>query len=103
MDLNRKIATGRFSELVGFEKGLRSDKFFRVLGFAQAAKNIFPMLNNETREALIAYTEVIEFAVKIIQFRDVMHTWIQNQLTLLNNVYIIMNMKSGPFMIPLQY
>ena len=57
MDLNRKIASGRASEILGID-ALASDKFFRTLGLHYYSSNIFTNLNTETQEALKSYTNV---------------------------------------------
>eukprot|EP01080_Neovahlkampfia_damariscottae_P000188 gene188-4434_t len=55
MDLNRKIAAGRASEILGIN-ALQSDKFFRTLGLYHYSSNIFSKLDNDTKSALEAYT-----------------------------------------------
>jgi penicillin amidase len=54
MDLLRRVARGKLSEILG-PKTLRIDKQFRVLGFSQAADRDSTLLDGETRSILEAY------------------------------------------------
>ncbi|MDR7386305.1 MAG: penicillin acylase family protein [Armatimonadota bacterium] len=54
MELNRRTATGRLSELFG-ERTLRTDRFLRTLGLRQAAALEWGLLSEDTRAALRAY------------------------------------------------
>lgn len=56
MDLNRRVASGRLSEIFG-EATIESDKFIRTWGFARTAKEIVNILSPESRMALEAYVE----------------------------------------------
>jgi penicillin G amidase len=54
MDLNRRIGSGRVSEILGIE-GLESDKFFKTLGLSHVASSILGQLDQDTKMALDAY------------------------------------------------
>ena len=54
MELMRRGASGRLSELIGAQ-GLRLDRYVRLLGLAQAAELDYARLPDETRAALSAY------------------------------------------------
>lgn len=54
MEMNRRIASGRLSELVG-APGLETDRFLRTIGIRRAAEAIFANLDAETRVQLAAY------------------------------------------------
>ncbi len=54
MELNRRSASGRLSELVG-EATLGTDRLFRTIGFRRAAEAEFARLDTETKEGLEAY------------------------------------------------
>ena len=54
MEVNRRIAAGRLSELFG-SRALASDKFLRTMGFAQAAKRGARPLDEQTSADLDAY------------------------------------------------
>ncbi|MFN3285162.1 MAG: penicillin acylase family protein, partial [bacterium] len=54
MELNRRTASGRLSELFG-ERTLRTDRFLRTLGLRQAAALEWALLSQDTRAALRAY------------------------------------------------
>jgi len=54
MELMRRSASGRLSELIG-APGLRLDRYVRLLGLEQAAREDFAGLPEETRAALAAY------------------------------------------------
>lgn len=58
MDLMRRAASGRLSEVLGRET-LDSDKLFRTLGFRRAAVAIVPILSPQARAALEAYCDGI--------------------------------------------
>lgn len=54
MEMNRRIANGRLSEVVG-APGLETDRFLRTIGIRRAAEAIFANLEAETRVLLAAY------------------------------------------------
>ncbi|WP_078551492.1 penicillin acylase family protein [Bacillus alkalicellulosilyticus] len=54
MDLSRRQASGRLSEVVG-EAALERDKFFRTFGLRRAAEASIPIYSEEAIEALEAY------------------------------------------------
>ncbi|WP_417451229.1 penicillin acylase family protein [Kordiimonas sp.] len=54
MEMNRRIGHGRVSEVLG-EAGLGFDKYFRTLGFTEAAESALEKLDDETRASLQAY------------------------------------------------
>jgi len=54
MELMRRSASGRLSELIGAQ-GLRLDRYMRLLGIVQAAEADLAQLPEETRAALAAY------------------------------------------------
>lgn len=54
MEMNRRIANGRLSEVVG-TPGLETDRFLRTIGIRRAAEAIFANLEAETRVLLAAY------------------------------------------------
>ena len=54
MEMNRRIANGRLSEVVG-APGLETDRFLRTIGIRRAAEAIFANLETETRVLLAAY------------------------------------------------
>lgn len=54
MEMNRRIASGRLSEVVG-TPGLETDRFLRTIGIRRAAEAIIANLEAETRVLLAAY------------------------------------------------
>ncbi len=54
MEMNRRIGHGRVAEVLG-EAGLGFDKYFRTLGFTEAAESALKHVDDETRTALEAY------------------------------------------------
>ncbi len=54
MELNRRVASGRLSELFG-EVTLEADRFLRRIGLRRAAEQDAPLLTDETRRLLDAY------------------------------------------------
>ena len=54
MELQRRIGSGRLSEILG-ELTLEVDRFFRVVGFRRAAQADFEVMDGESRRALDAY------------------------------------------------
>lgn len=54
MEMNRRIGHGRVSEVLG-DAGLGFDKYFRTLGFTEAAESAIANLDTESRAALDAY------------------------------------------------
>jgi len=55
MELNRRIAQGRLSELFG-DIALDTDRTARTFGFHRLAKNDWDLFDNSSQEAIIAYT-----------------------------------------------
>lgn len=55
MEMDRKIATGRLSEVIG-ESALSSDKFMRTMSLSRSAENALSKLNQSNRAILKAYT-----------------------------------------------
>ncbi len=56
MDLTRRIALGRLSELFGDET-VEMDYFFRALEIGDLAKKIYAYLDDETKSELLAFTD----------------------------------------------
>ncbi|MCX7960014.1 MAG: penicillin acylase family protein [Burkholderiales bacterium] len=56
MEINRRIAAGRLSEVVG-PAGLETDRFLRTLGIRRAAEANLNALDEETRSLLRAYAD----------------------------------------------
>ncbi len=54
MDLQRRVGSGRLSELMG-EMTLEVDRFFRVVGLKRAAEAEFEAMDDEMRGVLEAY------------------------------------------------
>jgi penicillin amidase len=54
MELNRRTASGRLSELFG-ERTLRTDRFLRTLGLRRAAELEWNLLSEDTKSALRSY------------------------------------------------
>ncbi|QCK85816.1 penicillin acylase family protein [Phreatobacter aquaticus] len=54
LDLNRRIANGRLSEIVG-PPGLETDRFLRTIGIRRTAEAIWRNVDAETRAHLLAY------------------------------------------------
>lgn len=63
MDLCRRIAAGRLSEIFG-ERTLENDVFARTWGFERAAQNIEASLSTESRTVLDAYAEGVNFFIE---------------------------------------
>lgn len=55
MDLNRRVAAGRLSEIFG-KAAIETDRFIRVWGFARVANEMVKAMSPESRRALEAYT-----------------------------------------------
>jgi penicillin amidase len=55
MELNRRTAAGRLSEMFG-EVALEADRFIRRIGLRRAAEQDAPLLNEETRRLTEAYS-----------------------------------------------
>lgn len=62
MELNRRAAAGRLSEVFG-EATLEVDKFMRRIGLARAAKAELAMLDAESRGVLEAYAAGVSWAI----------------------------------------
>ncbi|MBF0267112.1 MAG: penicillin acylase family protein [Alphaproteobacteria bacterium] len=54
MDLQRRIASGRLSEIAG-KAGLSNDRFFRVLGLESKVESSFAALDEPVRQILLSY------------------------------------------------
>lgn len=63
MEMNRRIAAGRISELVG-DRALEVDKLFRTVGIRKVAKANFHTLDAETRSALESYAAGVNAFLK---------------------------------------
>lgn len=62
VDLTRRVATGRLSELLG-EITLPMDRFFRTLGFGRAARAQVPMIDEATRRIGEPYSAGFSFGI----------------------------------------
>ena len=56
MDLSRRQASGRLSEVIG-EAMLKNDKYFRTLGLRRAAEDSYEAYSPEGREILQSFAE----------------------------------------------
>lgn len=56
MEFSRRLGHGRLSEIVG-EAGLEADRLVRTVGFTHAARRDLPLLDDESGDALQAYTD----------------------------------------------
>src|SRR6476620_6655062 len=63
MELNRRAATGRLSEVFG-EATFEIDRFMRRLGLARAARAEVDMLDGDTRGVLEAYVAGVSWAIE---------------------------------------
>lgn len=63
MEVNRRAATGRLSEVFG-ERTLEVDRMLRRLGFARAARAEVDLLDAESRAALEAYAAGVNWAIE---------------------------------------
>ncbi|UFJ41433.1 penicillin acylase family protein [Brevibacillus humidisoli] len=63
MDLSRRQASGRLSEVVG-EKAVERDKFFRTMGLRRAAEASLPAYSAEARQVLEWYAEGVNAYMK---------------------------------------
>jgi penicillin amidase len=63
MEMNRRIAAGRISEVVG-ERALEVDKLFRTVGFRRVAQSNFESLDSETKSALRSYSAGVNAYLK---------------------------------------
>lgn len=68
MELTRRAATGRLSEVVG-RRGLPVDRFYRRLGLARAAAVEEAGIDDETREAITAYSGGVNAYIERYQRR----------------------------------
>lgn len=55
MEVNRRAATGRMAEMLG-RAALPTDRLTRTLGFARLAKQVWPLLDEQTQADITAYT-----------------------------------------------
>lgn len=67
MDLQRRIASGRLSEIAG-RAGLGNDRFFRVLGFEARAKSSYELLDEATKQVLTAYAAGVNAKIADFDF-----------------------------------
>lgn len=67
MDLNRRIGSGRLSEIVG-PKAVEMDRFARIMGWTRAAKNHVLGGDDETRVIANAYRAGINAFIALEQF-----------------------------------
>ncbi|CUT02631.1 penicillin acylase family protein, partial [Candidatus Kryptobacter tengchongensis] len=63
MDLSRRIASGRLSEIFGIET-LEIDKLFRTLGLNETAKKMQKYLSEKSIEILKSYTDGVNYFIK---------------------------------------
>lgn len=63
MEMNRRIASGRLSEIVG-QQGLASDKFMRVMGLSHNAKKMWQQLPKTEQEVLSHYVAGVNAGIK---------------------------------------
>ncbi|HEX6777624.1 MAG TPA: penicillin acylase family protein [Ktedonobacterales bacterium] len=68
MELNRRVASGRLSELFG-EVTLEADRFLRRIGLRRAAEQDAPLLSDETRRLLDAYLQGVNTFIERHQGR----------------------------------
>lgn len=67
MDLQRRIASGRLSEIAG-KAGLANDRFFRVLGLEARVKSSYELLSDATKQALAAYAAGVNARIAAFDF-----------------------------------
>lgn len=84
MDLQRRVGTGRLAELVG-PAGLPSDRFMRTLGVGRLAENGMAVLDQPTRDALVAYA-------------DGVNAWIDGHQHRLPPEYLALRMRPQPWL-----
>ncbi|QFK69991.1 penicillin acylase family protein [Pradoshia sp. D12] len=63
MDLSRRQASGRLSEVIG-EAMLKNDKYFRTLGLRRAAEDSYESYSPEAREILQSFAEGVNAYIK---------------------------------------
>jgi penicillin amidase len=68
MELNRRVASGRLSELFG-DVTLEADRFLRRIGLRRAAEQDAPLLSDETRRLLDAYLQGVNTFIERHQGR----------------------------------
>lgn len=68
MELNRRVASGRLSELFG-EVTLEADRFLRRIGLRRAAEQDAPLLSDESRRLLDAYLQGVNTFIERHQGR----------------------------------
>jgi penicillin G amidase len=56
MDFRRHVTAGRVAELFG-ESQLKTDKYLRTMGWRRVSEQEWPLLDQETKDALTAYAE----------------------------------------------
>ncbi|MBL4585835.1 MAG: penicillin acylase family protein, partial [Flavobacteriales bacterium] len=88
MELNRKLATGRLSELIG-KDGIDTDRATRTFGFHRIAKEDEKLLDEETAPLLDAYlaginnyisSEKTKLPVEFSMLRSKPEKWTRNDL-----------------------
>ncbi|GJQ64730.1 MAG: penicillin amidase [Melioribacteraceae bacterium] len=62
MEVMRRVAAGRLSEVVGAE-ALPVDKLFRTIGLARIVERDYPKLNDTTKQVLQAYSEGVNIVL----------------------------------------
>jgi penicillin amidase len=72
MELNRRAATGRLSEMFG-ERTVEVDRMMRRLGFARVARAEIELLDPQSRAALEAYVAGVNWAMEARQRPFEMH------------------------------
>ncbi|MFD0051333.1 penicillin acylase family protein [Actinomycetes bacterium NPDC127524] len=63
MDLSRRQASGRLSEVIG-DKTAENDKFFRTLGLRRAAESSYKQYSPKGKEALQSFSEGVNAYIK---------------------------------------
>ena len=63
LEMNRRIGSGRLAEIVG-KPGLRTDRYFRTLGFRQKAEKAYSAMPQSEKDTLQAYADGINAFLK---------------------------------------
>lgn len=63
MEINRRIAFGRLSEVFG-EPTLESDKFFRILGLERNARKVWEHMSEKDKNILVHYSEGVNEGIR---------------------------------------
>ncbi|MBU7029220.1 MAG: penicillin acylase family protein [Theionarchaea archaeon] len=76
MDLNRRLPSGRLSELVG-EDAYESDAFYRTLGMHRAAEETYEKSNQWTRDIADSYCKGVNYYIHTAKTYPVEYTLLQ--------------------------